>query len=338
MTLGPGGGSYFLPRRHVLIAGAVSLVGLTAAEVRTVPAAAHDDETTGALWSFFDQYRKLGQRASATLVLPGLMAQMQTIQRLAMASSGSHRTRLLVLGARSAELTGWMAQEAGDDLASSVWTGLAADLATRAGDFDLATYTLVRQAELALYRGDSRMTVDLARRVQAKGPVAARVRGLAAQREAQGHALAGDADLCRQALERAAHLSTAATGPGSATLGATTVTDPMATVTGWCLYDLGRPRESARVLESATAALPPTARRARARFGARLALAWAAAGEVDRACAATRGMLADAEHVESSTVAQDLRRLAHLLSRSGSYRPVQALMPQLVAAARDPQD
>src|SRR5581483_9483681 len=105
------------------------------------------------------------------------------------------------LAARYAEYTGWMAQESGSEKSALWWTQRAVQMASAAGDNDLVGYAAVREALITLYGERSRDTVELAQRAQQQLPP--RLRSLASQREAQGHALAGDYDACMRSLDRA---------------------------------------------------------------------------------------------------------------------------------------
>jgi hypothetical protein len=93
------------------------------------------------------------------------------------------------------------------------------------------------------------------------------------------------------------------------------VPDPVATATGWCLLDLGRPVPAAEILRRELDRIPPTALRARARYGARLALALAAAGEPEEACRQAVPVLDACERIDSATVRADLRHLNRTLGR-----------------------
>jgi tetratricopeptide (TPR) repeat protein len=275
------------------------------------------------------------------VVLPGLIAQTHTLRSLAATVSPAARKELLLLASRYAEYTGWMAQESGDDQAAIWWTAQAVGMAAGL-DPDLAAYALVRRALITFYRDDADQTLSLARQAQADLRVAARIRGLAAQREAQGHALAGDYGNCLKALDRAAVLldgaagpgGTASAGPGSSPLGPKAVADGLAIVTGWCYYDLGRPREAAEILERETARIPQDARRAWTRYNARLALAYAAAGEIDRACLLAERVVDGAALTDSATIRLDLARLARTLSRWRNHIPVRELSPRLTQVLR----
>ncbi|NGO72658.1 helix-turn-helix domain-containing protein [Streptomyces boncukensis] len=324
MHLSAEGPSWFQPvdRRTLMAAGAAgaaSVVPLGA--VRPVGPVPHPDDTTvlSAARSLFDQYRRLGQSTGPQLVLPPLIAQTHSLRQLASRSGPRTRHRLLALASRYAEYIGWLVQESGDDRGALRWTDHAVQLAEAGGDRDLAAYALVRRALVTLYRDDAAQTVELARRAQETGRPP-RIRGLAAQREAQGHALAADYDACMRCLDRARELLTRESdeGSGAPVIGTTALPDPVAMITGWCLYDLGRPREAATVLDRETARLPADALRSQARYGLRRALAHAAAGETDHACTLTEALVPATDAVSSATVAADLRRLARAFTRRPS--------------------
>ncbi|MET7708921.1 helix-turn-helix transcriptional regulator [Micromonospora sp. NPDC005413] len=280
--------------------------------------------------AIFDHVRIIGQVAGPAEVLPVLVTATGTLR--AMARHGSN-PEVLALAARFAEYTGWMAQELGNDAAALWWTGQAAQLATAGGDDDLAAYGYVRRALIALYRRHPHDTVALARRARAKakGP---RVRGLAALREAQGHALTGDAPACRRALTEARTLLSEAERVGSSItpLGTTTVVDPVEMTRGWCLHDLGRPVEAARVLSTEIARLPPDAHRTRARYGIRLALVLASVRELEAACALLGPVLSQMVSIDSALIRKDLRHLARTLNRWNAEPCVQLIMPEVAEA------
>ncbi len=208
MTLAPDGTSWFrlVDRREALVTGATSVLGFGFSD-RNVSATARQAAPLEAFRASFDQFRQLGQTASPAVVLPALIAQTQTVQAVAAQSDARTRSPVLVLAARYAEYAGWMCQEAGSDEAALWWTDRAVELATAGDDHDLAKYALVRRALIALYRNDAAETIGLSRGAQL-GSVPHRIRGLAAQREAQGHALAGDCDACLRSLDSARELLT----------------------------------------------------------------------------------------------------------------------------------
>jgi transcriptional regulator with XRE-family HTH domain len=328
MTLDPDGSGSFaaFSRRQALAAGTASLLHWQLGNGGT-PAV--EDSTVARFGVLFDEIRNLGRVLSPTQVLPMVIAQTHTLRTLAVNRSGPDQRKLLLLAGRHAEYAGWMAQESGDERAALWWIDTAIELATAARDRDMQAYGWVRRAGVLLYRDDAAGVIDLARRAQQVDGLPPRIRALAALREAQGHALAGEPDDCLRALDRAATLRPATHDEDTPTLGSTSVPDQLSLTTGWCLFDLGRPGASAHVLDKAVETIPLTAKRAGARFGARRALAHAAIGDVERACAIARDAIAATSATDSATVRLDLRRLARTLARWHAEPAVRDLQPHL---------
>ncbi|MFJ1587699.1 helix-turn-helix domain-containing protein [Streptomyces sp. NPDC088197] len=287
----------------------------------------------------FDQLRILGQSTAPKVLLPLLETQTRMVAGLAAGAPSATRTPALLLASRFAEFTGWMAQEAGDSDAALGWTGEAAELARAGGDSYLGSYALVRRALVTLYAGDAAGTVTLACRAQSDG-LPPRIRGLAAQREAQGHALVGAERACLRSLDRARELldSDDARSGAEPVIGTTHVSDPAEMTTGWCLHDLGRPKAAAEVLDREYRRLPPHALRTRARYGFRRSLAHAASGEVEHACTIAGEHLGVMPVVPSATVNSDIRRLARELARFRSSRAVRDLQPALARVLASTHD
>ncbi|MEV4222401.1 helix-turn-helix transcriptional regulator [Nonomuraea sp. NPDC049725] len=280
--------------------------------------------------SSLQNLRLLGQTAPPDLVLPLIITQTNTLREITQQVSEPARVKLLSLCARFAEYAGWMAQELGDDRAALWWTGQAVDLAAAGQDHEVESYALVRRALVAFYRGDAAQTITLAHRALTSDTTR-RIRGLAGLREAQGHALAGDHYACSRALDRARDLLAIDDG-SKPMLGSANLPDSVAMVTGWCLYDLGRPREAAEVLDVQCGRLRAHAWRNQARYGIRRARAHAANGEIEHACALTQGLLDPLNSVQSATVRTDLRRLIRTLCRFRTNSSVRALYPSLIAS------
>jgi helix-turn-helix protein len=339
MVMGADGTSTFgmVGRRGLLLGGAAMLTA-GAAGRRPLRAGAGESavDTAGNLLVYrrmLDAVRDLGQVEPPDRVLPIVVGQARALQTLARDARGQAALDLATLTARTAEYAGWMAQDAGDDDTAAWWIDRAVRVADAVGDRDTAAYALVRRALVTLYRGDGPATIDLARRAQADLGVGPRILGLAAQREAQGHALAGDHLRCMRALDLAAERLAAARAQASSgpAIGTAHVLDTITVVTGWCLYDLGRPAEAAAMLDEGVARISADAVRARTRFGVRQALAHAAAGELDHACALAASMITKVSGLGSATIRMDLSRLAASLRRWRTHPAVRELEPDFGA-------
>lgn len=337
MELSEDGTSRFTPvsRRTALAAGGASLLGLTVSPAAPVSRALMADTVpVDSFVAVFGQLRRLGQGASPAIVLPTVIAQAHALQGIAASARGERRASLLLLAARYAEYAGWLAQESGDPRAALWWTDRAVEMATAADDREMAANALIRRAVIALYRDDATQTIELARQAQADRSISPRIRGLAALQEAQGHALAGDRSSCERTLDQGSLLLDAADrdDPPVLALGSVSTPDFAAAIRGWCYHDLGRPEQAADVLDPELERMPETARRAYARFGARLALSKAAAGDIDSACVLAWQVVDAAIVVDSATVRVELGRLAHALARWSGRPEVQAVRMRLTQA------
>jgi transcriptional regulator with XRE-family HTH domain len=332
MEMGENGSIWFqaLNRRQALFAGAASLMTLSGgfADARPGEHAA----ALGTFTTMFGQLRQLGQQTSPTLLLPTLIAQTHTVQSLATRTSGATRDKAFSLASRYAEYTGWMAQEAGQERVALWWTDLAVSLAQTGSDDELAAYSMVRRALMTMYAGDGAQTVALAEQAQQHRAAGPRVLGLAAQREAQGHALLGDYARCCSALDRADELLTKAVPTEPETvLGTSSVSNPAALTQAWCLHDLGKPAEAAHAFDRELAGVGVGRVRFRARWGVRRALSYATSGEIEHACHLTEELLSDVELVDSATVRWDLQELTRTFARWLNHPPVRALYPALTS-------
>ncbi|MGA4843162.1 helix-turn-helix domain-containing protein [Streptomyces sp. G45] len=288
MHLDKDGSSTFqtVTRRGVIAAGATSVLAMHTEDGLCQPSPGDAAETVvDAARLLFDQFRRLGQASGPASVLPALIAQTHSLEQLAVRAGPRTRRALLLIASRYAEYVGWMAQECGADPTALWWTDRAVRLADAGDDPDLATYAHVRHSLISLYRGDLDRATQLAERAL-RSDAPARIRGLAAQHLAQSTAVAGDYDTCMRSLDEARDLlARDAADPGRPVLGTSHLPDVVSMFTGWCLYDLGRPAQAAALLDRETARIPEHAFRTRGRYNVRRALAHAAAGDIDHACA-----------------------------------------------------
>lgn len=283
------------------------------------------------------ELRGAAQRDRPRHVLADLAGNARTLASAAAGMQGPRGRELWLLAARYAEFTGWMVQEAGRDDLAQAWTDTAAQWAASAGDHDMSSYLWERCALAALYRGDARGTVELARRGASERSASPRVLGLAVRRQAQGHALAGDRAACRSALDRAAELLSRgpAPYPAGASWGPNSISDTSVFVEAFCLVDLGLHRKAADLFGTGPGiAVPSNVARTRHRFAVREAMAVAGAGEIDRACALVTDLLPGTARIDSATLRADLSRLLAALGRHRRHPRAQALLPDLYNLTR----
>lgn len=298
-----------------------------ATEIR--PYGVGGDETVAEFDTRFVLARDFAQRFPPKAVSLLVTSELEVILALARQLSPAERAGALLLAARYAEFAGWMCQEEGDDRRAKEQTRRAVRLSASADNRDIEAYALVRHAEIQMHQDDSAGTIALAARAQATPTVSDRVRGFALQREAQGHALAGDEFSCLAALDRSSLLLDSA-DRSTHLLGPTKSPDSTVMVLGWCLFDLGRPAEAAELLEREIPKFAPGAVRARARTATRLALAHVTNLELERTEEIAGWLVDDLRRVDSATIRQDVRRVARALARWPSDRRARALRSRFV--------
>ncbi len=216
------------------------------------------------------------------------------------------RQRLHALASRYAQLIGRMHYEAGNLAEANYWSDLALLAAHEAGgDEQLVAYTLARRASLAGARGDTGQVVDLATAARKRVTLPPHIDAMARRHEAQGHAMAGDVDMCIRRLNEAAELLVHGSNgeePPYASGFSLGFHDVQA---AGCYIELGRSTQAAEILERE---LPRfRADYVKAYNLARLAHAYASMRERERAAEVARSALALARQTGAGRALQALR-------------------------------
>ncbi len=307
--------------------GTIQLGSGPFAAARILPNSWIADELADQFEFQFDTFRAMGHRSSPAFVIPHLVMAFHQVKAVHAESSAPELVRTAY---RIAEYTGWMCQEAGKLDHARAWTDIAVGLATRVGDVSLRGYALVRGAEMAVYDEDPYSIVDLARRADADPGAPAAVRSLAAQREADGHAMLGDMTACLRALDQAQRWHEEAAREAGPHYGTTSLADPIATSRGWSMlhFDLD---ESAALLTAAIDRMPTTSVRSRVRFSVRLARVLALRDDIEGACALLGALLEDLRRIDSATVRVDLKRLTDSFAKHRANAAVRDLRPEISA-------
>jgi transcriptional regulator with XRE-family HTH domain len=302
-------------RRGLLDAGAVTaLGGLGVGCIAAAPTAARevDPELPGHWTDLLELLSRYDDAFGPRAVRDSVRRELGRIAEHRQVARGELRTQLLRIEAQWAEFAAFLAADADDARRRDTWTDRALWLAKEARDADTIACVRMRHGQWAADEHD-------ARRAIASGEEALRVRGTSGQtrarcalRAAFAHALAGDAAACQRHLADAEHLA----GPVDSAMPAWV---PPATpievrvVEARCWLTLA-PHKAIALYESALRDWPATRLRARGVHQARLAVACAAAGELDRAKAEGRRALAITKSTKSATATRELRRLREVLA------------------------
>ncbi|BEL05761.1 hypothetical protein Q0Z83_039520 [Actinoplanes sichuanensis] len=135
------------------------------------------------------------------------LAQVRVLDQLRRTASPDTTEPLLRLLAQYGEFAGWLQQDLGDTTAARHWSDRASGWAQAAGDYTMVAYLMIRKSNIALLDNDAREVIELAAGARkVPGATNPRLHALAAQQQARGWALYGDATRFQQHIEGAATL------------------------------------------------------------------------------------------------------------------------------------
>ncbi|MEU7860069.1 hypothetical protein [Nonomuraea sp. NPDC049141] len=210
------------------------------------------------------------------------------------------RRAFLMLAAENAELISRMHHEAGDPDEALAWSDEAIRDAREAADALLEAYTLAQRGGLSDI-GDPGRLVHLAVAARERAHLPPWVDALSRDHEAQGHALAGDVDMCHRRLEESAQsLEECGAEPPYPT-------EAHNALCAGCLVDLGQAGGAIEILEHEPPKTQPTYAVAYAL--ARMAHAYADTHERERSAETARQALALARRSGALRALRELARV-----------------------------
>lgn len=142
---------------------------------------------------------------SAPLVAPARAHLGMVTELIRGAPDGAYRTRLVDVGAQWAQFAAWLCTTTDAHAQGRQLYGTALEWATEAGNADMVATVLSMRGHLAWVTGRTRAMIELSR-AACWAPASAGIHALAAQQEARGLAIAGDARTADDRLDRAEEL------------------------------------------------------------------------------------------------------------------------------------
>jgi transcriptional regulator with XRE-family HTH domain/tetratricopeptide (TPR) repeat protein len=246
--------------------------------------------------------------------IPNVKRQIQAIQSLRRGRSGADQRALLRLQSKFAEFAGWLHQDHGDHDEAQYWTNRALEWSHGTGDPDLTVFILARGAQLAGDAGDPMRVLDLAEAAENMARPHSRLAVVAATFAGHGYALQGDLDGTRRAYDHARELL-ANVDPDDQSMSAWRDASYIDVHEYRSLTLVGNYEAAAGGFESAISALPADFRRDRGVYLARAGLAYAGAGEAERAADMAREALAIGLETRSGRILTELAALNNALSK-----------------------
>ncbi|MFD2768405.1 helix-turn-helix domain-containing protein [Micromonospora eburnea] len=272
------------------------------------------------------------------VLLPAITAHADTIEQLARDASGQSLDDLLQVGAGYAEFAGWLHQDAGDAEAATAWYRRALEWAEASQDDRMAAFVLTRRAVQAIGVRNGAHAARLANAAQRdRGAETIRIRAIAAQTEALGHAVHGVGSEADRALDVAEMLlddgGAASPAEGDPSDGRYCDLRLYLKISrAKCHLELGRASAAVSAFTAVLDNLPPDYHRDRGQYLSRLAQAYVLAGSPEEACACAEESFAIAVTTGSSRTLNDLRNLLGQLRPWASSQAVVKLRGLLATA------
>ncbi|MBF6096737.1 helix-turn-helix transcriptional regulator [Nocardia cyriacigeorgica] len=338
VELPEGGASMPLSRRELL----ASLgVGITTGPLLSKFEAAIENVSIGdnTLLIFEDAYT--GYQTAARSLRPsrlidGLTGSVAILDGLRRRATGSRHNELLRMQARYAESLSWISEEAGDLASAMYWIDRASQWGLAANWGEVSAYCFVRRSMMAIsFASDGRRAVDSASAVLHMSGASPRIQGLAAKQAAFGYALTGDEEASNRALDRAMEMLTKPAREEDAPLGQRSVVDDdlFAIFRTTCDIYLGRGQRVVPVLQPRLASLSASSLRTATITRAKLARAYANAGQPDEAVQLSLSALDDIDRIGSLSARSELRRALPNLARWHGRDDVQNVIRRLSPTA-----
>jgi transcriptional regulator with XRE-family HTH domain len=243
--------------------------------------------------------------------------QMPVVERVCEVTRGADRAEMLRFACQFTEFGGWVFQDAGDLVCGMHWTDRALDYALELGDQRVIAYTLMRKAMIATEGGNPVQGLGIANSAfEHADALTPRLRAVILRQRSYSNAVLGELIASARDSDAAIIEALAGEKQGEADRApyCTSTYAAMEAGASWVL--LGHPKTALPILEKSRSEwLDRTQLRDFALCVARLATAYAAAGELEQACAATAEALALAQGLGSRRVVGQLDLLYRRLSR-----------------------
>jgi hypothetical protein len=257
-------------------------------------------------------------RLMGSLCLTGpVQLQMPVVERACEVTRGADRADMLRFACQFMEFGGWLFQDAGDLICATHWTDRALDYALELGDHRITAYTLMRKAMIATESGNPAQGLGIANSaLEYKDSLTPRLRAVILRQRSYSHAALGEVIASAKDSEKA--VTEAIEGVQQVEEDRAPYCTPtyaaMEAGASWLL--LGHPKTAIPILEKGRSEwLDNSQVRDYAVCVSRLAAGYAAAGELEQACAAAEEVLAVAQGLGSRRVAGQIDVVHRRLDR-----------------------
>jgi transcriptional regulator with XRE-family HTH domain len=211
------------PGRRAVLAGGLLAGGLISISPETVGrlawAQGHpariDMAVVQSLADVLAAQRRAEDALGAPVVLRPVLAQVAMVEELVRQARGPARPALVDVAQQWAQFAGWLCWDTGDLNGVRAYSGQALEWATELNDASMRATVLVQSGYRNLMTSDAGSMIGFGAAAQRDPRAAAGHRAYAADLEARGHALAGNAEAADRKLGEAEELAAHAEEPGN---------------------------------------------------------------------------------------------------------------------------
>ncbi|SDD37151.1 helix-turn-helix domain-containing protein [Actinokineospora iranica] len=323
-----------LSRRELLIALGVGITGglLRDQFEQALDAIPLTDDTLRRCEDSYSGFQTAARTLPPGHLIDGMIGNVAVLDGLRHRAGARERPRYSRMQARYAETLSWLSEEAGDPVNAMYWIDRASQWGQAADWHGMSAYGFVRRSMMAVsFSSDGSRAIDNAMTVMSLTDVSPRIRGLAAKQMAFGYALTGAASASDRSLDDAMRLLSEPLREDDAVLGQRSVVDDdlFAIFRATCDIYLGRGERVVPVLAPRVASLSASSARTATITRAKLARAYANAGQPEEAAHWSLAALDDIGRVGSLSARSELKRALPVLNNWHGREDVQMVMRRI---------
>jgi transcriptional regulator with XRE-family HTH domain len=257
-------------------------------------------------------------RLMGALCITGpIRLQMPLVKRACEVARGADRAEMLRFASEFTEFGGWVFQDTGDLISAMHWTDRSLDYALELGDQRVIAYTLMRKAMIATEGGNPAQGLGIANSaLKYTDALTPRLRAVILRQRSYSSATLGETIASARDSDEAIIEAIAGEKQGEEDRATYCTPTYVAMEAGASWVLLGHPKTALPILEKSRSDWPDhTQVRDYALCVSRLALAYAGAGELERACVAAEEVAALAQGLGSRRVVGQIELLYRRLDR-----------------------
>jgi tetratricopeptide (TPR) repeat protein len=255
-------------------------------------------------------------RIGPSYLIPAVQGQLPVIEQICRMTRGADHEAALRLGSQFTEFCGWLYQDSGDYECAMYWTDRSLEYAVELDNRRVISYVLMRKSNIATESGQAGHGLGLANAaLKHHHQLTPRLHAVVLRQRANAYAMLSESAAFAQDIEDAFTQATAGVSQNEDDLAPYCTPSYVEMEAGASWVKLNSAESAIPVFEASRARWSAAEQtRDQALCLARLATAYAAAGELEQACAVAEDLITIANGLGSARVATQITDLRASLS------------------------